>query len=107
MGSSWDTAGTGIPKFALNSWDDGDDAKWAKKRSPGRQLCYRSRSDLPGNLGVVFLGRICKKSNPPGIWDIIIFTITHPMVEAETCRTAPGAGDAVGNWEALTQTGPF
>lgn len=78
-----------------------------KTRSPGKQFCYHSRSGLPGNLGVVFPGRINKKSNSPGIWDIIIFTITHPTLEAETCRTGPGAGGAVGNWEAPTQTGPF
>lgn len=65
--------------------------------------------------GLVFLAtwelfsleELIKKSNLLGIWDIIIFTITHSILEAESCRTGPGEGGAVGNWEAPTQTGPF
>lgn len=62
---------------------------------------------LLATWGLFSLGKLVKKSNSPGIWDIIIFTITHPILEAETCRTGPGAGGAVGIREAPTQTGLF
>lgn len=57
--------------------------------------------------GLFSLEELVKKPNLPGIWDIIVFTIIHSILAAETCRTGPGAGSAMGSWEAATQTGPF